>query len=176
MRVLHALGRLFASYGLAVVLLVLLMILTFLGTLEQKHASIYDVQRKYFESAIVVHWLGPVPIVLPGAMVLLGLLFVNLIVGGLVRIRKRVATLGVIVGHVGILMLLGLQLELADDLLRAGHHLGARIAGSLGGVGGVRLGLARRRGAEARFLFLHEFSLPGIGPSEMGPGTGFSSG
>ena len=34
----------------AVVLLLMLMVLTFLGTLEQAESSLYDVQRKYFES------------------------------------------------------------------------------------------------------------------------------
>jgi hypothetical protein len=106
-RFVHALGRLFSSFGLAVGLLVVLLALTFLGTMEQKHASIYDVQRKYFESAVVVHWLGPVPLPLPGAIVVLALLFVNLVVGGIVRIRKRSTTAGVIVAHVGILILLG---------------------------------------------------------------------
>lgn len=106
-RFLQALGRLFSSFGLAVVLLVVLLVLTLLGTLEQKHSSIYDVQRKYFESAVVVCRLGPVPVPLPGALVVLGLLFVNLVVGGIVRIRKRAATAGVIVAHVGILLLLG---------------------------------------------------------------------
>jgi hypothetical protein len=103
--------RLLSSYGLAVVVLILLMLLTFFGTLEQKHHSIYDVQRKYFESPFLVHWqptgLGfAVPIPLPGALVLLGILFVNLVVGGLIRIRKRGATVPVIIGHIGILLLL----------------------------------------------------------------------
>ena len=104
--------RLLSSYGLAVVVLILMTLLTLFGTLEQRHHSIYDVQRKYFESPVLVHWVDTglafsVPLPLPGGVVLLGILFLNLLVGGLVRIRKRAATVGVIIGHVGILMLLG---------------------------------------------------------------------
>jgi len=111
-----------SSFALAIVLLLVLLVLTFLGTLEQRHASLFDVQRKYFESVVLVHdfgpwsvWMpwapegveiGPVSIPLPGASVVLALLALNLIVGGVVRIRKRVATLGILVAHLGILLLL----------------------------------------------------------------------
>jgi hypothetical protein len=102
---------LLGSFGLATVVLILLMVLTYFGTVEQVHSSIYDVQRKYFESAFLVHHqptpLGfSIPIPLPGATVLLGILFVNLVVGGIVRIRKKASTAGVIVAHVGILLML----------------------------------------------------------------------
>lgn len=101
----RALGAL-ASLRLACVLLILLGILTWLGTLEQVEHGLFEVQRKYFESFVLVHRFGPVPVPLPGANLVLSLLAVNLVVGGIVRIRKRIATAGVIVAHAGILVLL----------------------------------------------------------------------
>ncbi|HZV00119.1 MAG TPA: cytochrome c biogenesis protein ResB [Planctomycetota bacterium] len=95
------------SYGLACVLLGFLFILTFLGTIEQKYEGLYEVQRRYFESVFVVHWLfHAIPLPLPGVYLVLLLLFVNLVVGGIIRIRKSSATLGVIVIHIGILVML----------------------------------------------------------------------
>ncbi len=106
-----------SSFALAIVLLLVLLVLTLLGTLEQRHASLFDVQRRYFESVVLVHdfgpydilgvAVGPISIPLPGASVVLGLLALNLGVGGVVRLRKRVATLGVLIAHLGILLLLG---------------------------------------------------------------------
>jgi hypothetical protein len=103
--------RVLASYALAITILLLMLLLTYFGTMEQKHRSIYDVQRDYFESWLVVHrWEGPfglrIPVPLPGATLLLGLLAVNLVVGGMVRLRKRAATAGVLIAHVGIFVLL----------------------------------------------------------------------
>jgi len=99
--------RVLGSYGLAVVLLVLLTVLTLFGTLAQKGKSLFDVQTEYFESAIVWVEVGPVPLPLPGAYLLLVLLSANLIVGGLIRIRKGARTAGILVVHVGMLLLLG---------------------------------------------------------------------
>lgn len=102
-RTLHALS----SYALACTLLVLLLILTFLGTLEQVEHGIYDVQKKYFESYFLVHHLfDRIPLLLPGAYPLLVLLTINLTAGGIIRIRKRRMTLGVIIAHIGIIVML----------------------------------------------------------------------
>ncbi len=99
--------RVFSSLGLSCALLVLLGLLTWLGTLEQVHSGLYEVQRKYFESFVLLHDVGPFSIPLPGANLVLSLLAVNLVVGGLVRIRKGSSTAGILVVHVGILLLLG---------------------------------------------------------------------
>jgi cytochrome c biogenesis protein ResB len=96
----------FSSLTLAGVLLGLLALLTFLGTLAQVDHGLYDVQRRYFESLVLVHHAGPVPIPLPGGGLVMGLLFVNLLVGGVARIRKGARTAGVIVAHLGMLVLL----------------------------------------------------------------------
>lgn len=107
--------NLLGSYGLAVGLLAVLLVITFLGTLEQRHQGIYDVQKQYFESWFhVSRTLGATmdkptsgfPIPLPGAMPVLMLLAMNLAVGGIVRLRKGSSTVGILVTHLGIAALL----------------------------------------------------------------------
>jgi len=95
----------FSSLGLSCTLLILLALLTYLGTIDQVENGLFDAQKKYFESFFVLNAIGPFP--LPGAYLVMGLLFLNLVMGGIVRIRKSWATAGVMVGHVGILMMLG---------------------------------------------------------------------
>ncbi|HVQ27337.1 MAG TPA: cytochrome c biogenesis protein ResB [Planctomycetota bacterium] len=95
-----------SSFWLSCTLLLLLALLTWLGTLEQVSNGLFEVQRKYFESLFLVHRVGPVSIPLPGATLVMAVLFLNLILGGIVRIRKGASTLGILVTHVGILMLL----------------------------------------------------------------------
>jgi len=103
--VLKALLDFFSSFGLSCALLILLALLTYLGTIDQVENGLFDAQKKYFESLVVFNAVGPLP--LPGAYLVMILLFVNLVLGGIVRIRKGWATAGVIIGHVGILMMLG---------------------------------------------------------------------
>lgn len=107
-----------SSLGLSCVLLILLALLTWLGTLEQQYTGLFEVQRKYFDSLFLIHYAGDVPIPLPGAALVMGVLFVNLIVGGIVRMRKGAATLGVLITHVGIALLVvaGLiKMQWSDD-------------------------------------------------------------
>ncbi|MBI5432995.1 MAG: cytochrome c biogenesis protein ResB [Planctomycetes bacterium] len=106
MRLIDAFVKGLSSLWLCVTLLVLLALLTWLGTLEQVHTGLFEVQKKYFESIFFIHHAGPVPIPLPGATLVMGVLFVNIILGGIVRLRKRVATLGVLTTHLGIAFLL----------------------------------------------------------------------
>lgn len=94
-----------ASFGLAITVLSLLLLLTVLGTLEQTHTSLFEVQRRYFESLFVVHKVGPIPLPLPGVYLLLVILFINLVCGGIVRIRKDKTTWGIIIGHLGVLLM-----------------------------------------------------------------------
>ena len=102
-----AVFRFFASYALACVVLVLLLVLTFLGTLEQTQSGIFDVQKKYFESLFLVTRVGGVvPIPLPGGGLLMTLLGINLVCGGILRIRKTRSRAGILIGHAGILLLL----------------------------------------------------------------------
>jgi cytochrome c biogenesis protein ResB len=103
--------RVLGSFGLAVALLVLLLVLTFLGTLEQAHKSLYDVQAEYFESIVHIYRIEltdslSIPLPLPGAYLILALLAVNLVVGGILRMRRSLSNAGVFIIHGGILLLL----------------------------------------------------------------------
>ncbi len=98
--------KFFSSFKLSVVLLMLLGLLTWFGTLEQAEHGLYEVQKKYFESYVLMHDVGPISIPLPGANLVMTMLFLNLVVGGLWRIRKGARQAGVLVVHVGILLLL----------------------------------------------------------------------
>lgn len=117
--VVHFLG----SMKLAVVLVLLLALLTWLGTLAQTERSTHDVQREYFESWFVIAELPlsfwgeplfpgadgkgfPLAIPLPGAFLVLALLFVNLIVGGLLRLKWHKRNVGILITHFGIAFLL----------------------------------------------------------------------
>jgi len=99
--------RLLSSYGLAVVLLAFLLVLTILGTVEQADQGLYLVQRKYFESLFLVHHLfGVVPVPLPGVYLLMSLLAVNLVCGAIIRAPKSLRAPGMLIAHAGILLLL----------------------------------------------------------------------
>jgi hypothetical protein len=64
------------------------------------------VQKRYFESFLVVHYLGPLPIPLPGAYLLLGLLLVNLTFGAIVRPAMTTQRVGLLIGHFGIIFMI----------------------------------------------------------------------
>jgi len=97
---------LFGSLALSTSLLLMLGLLTWLGTLEQVHTGLFDVQKKYFESLFLIHWAGPVPVPLPGAYLVMLVLFANLIVGGVIRLRRKTANAGILITHFGILFML----------------------------------------------------------------------
>ncbi len=99
--------RLSASYGLAVVVLLFLLLLTLLGTLEQVDHGLYAARKKYFQSAVLVHeFFGIVPVPLPGVYTLLVVGFVNLLAGGVIRARKGWNQAGILTAHAGVLLLL----------------------------------------------------------------------
>ncbi|MHC4376637.1 MAG: cytochrome c biogenesis protein ResB [Planctomycetota bacterium] len=109
--VMRALG----SYWLSVGVLTGMFLLTYFGTLQQVEDGLYIVQQEYFYSYFVVQepiQLFPLPVrlpfplPLPGGFVLMGLLSINLFVGGLVRIRKSQRTFGILVTHVGMAFLM----------------------------------------------------------------------
>ena len=106
LNILNKIFRLLASYGFAIVLLFFLLLLTFFGTLEQVNQGLFEVQKKYFESYFLVHQIGPVPIFLPGAYLLLALLFVNLLFGAIIRAPKQWKHPGMLIAHGGILLML----------------------------------------------------------------------
>ena len=105
--------RFLGSFGLAVAILVLLLALTYAGTLAQVHSSIHDVQTKYFDSYfLIIDLPGGIPFPVPGANLLLSVLFVNLIIGGMIRMRRDWKRAGIFIIHVGIaFMLVGNLIE-----------------------------------------------------------------
>jgi hypothetical protein len=82
-----------------------MFLLTIVGTLEQVNTSLYEVQRRYFEAPFVIHYIGALPVPLPGVSLLMAVLTVNLICGGIIRIRKDWALAGVVIAHAGILFM-----------------------------------------------------------------------
>lgn len=101
-RVLRALGSFHLSVGIFAAMFVVVLV----GTLQQRTMSLYDVQRTYFESVVfTVPLFGLVPLPLPGGATLIVALSVNLLVGGVLRMRLGASTLGVLIAHVGILVL-----------------------------------------------------------------------
>lgn len=98
--------RIFGGFELAVATLFLMTLLTLLGTLNQVDEGLFVSQSRYFESYFVVHRVWAIGIPLPGGITLMALLFVNLVVGGVLRMRKGVSTIGILVTHLGILLLL----------------------------------------------------------------------
>jgi hypothetical protein len=113
--------RFFSSFGLVTVLLFLMCVVTLLGTLEQMEIGIYEAQKRYFQSWYVIHWFGApseefagpeaasgarLPLPLPGGLLLMILLSVNLAVGTALKVRKKWKQPGLLISHLGILFLL----------------------------------------------------------------------
>ncbi len=96
----------FASYGLAVAIFILFFFLILFGTLYQVDHGLYEAQSKYFSSMFVVHQLGPIAIPLPGGYLLMALFGVNLVCGGLIRMRTNWRRPGVLITHIGVLVML----------------------------------------------------------------------
>lgn len=97
----------FASYRLAAAVFVLLLILVYLGTLDQIENGLFAAQQKYFGSLFLVHtFYDVVPMVLPGGYLLMVVLTINLLCGGILRMRKGWSQAGVLVMHSGILLLM----------------------------------------------------------------------
>jgi len=98
--------RLFSSYGLAVVLFILLFFVILFGTFYQIDNGLFSAQKKYFESVYVLHRLGPVVVPLPGGYTLLAL-FAITIVAGMLRIRRSWDRAGLLLAHFGVLFMIG---------------------------------------------------------------------
>ena len=101
--------RVLASLRLTVVCLGLGMLLIFLGTLAQVHLGIHAVQAKYFQS-LVIFWSPQgarwgIPI-LPGGYLLGTVLLVNLIAAHATRFQLSRKKIGIILLHLGVILLL----------------------------------------------------------------------
>ncbi len=101
-----------SGFGLATVTLLLLGLLTWLATLEQIDNGLYPTLNKYFhwKSVFLVPEINgkTIWLPLPGGYWVCAVLLVNLILGGIIRIRKGWQHAGNIIAHFGIIfMLLG---------------------------------------------------------------------
>lgn len=97
-----------SSFGLTVAILAGMFLITLIGTLVQEtEMSLYDAQRKYFDSWFVIqHVFGPIYAPLPGGVALMTALAVNLLFGGIIRLRRSWSRAGILIAHLGIAMLL----------------------------------------------------------------------
>lgn len=102
-----------SSMKLTVVLLLAFGVLTYFGTLAQEHLGLYVVQRDYFESFYLILDTGvPLPadrtlkVPLPGGYTIMLGLFVNLVLGGVLRHRWHWRNAGILITHLGIGLLL----------------------------------------------------------------------
>ncbi len=105
--------RVLASLRLTVVCLGIGMLLVFLGTLAQVNLGIHAVQAKYFQSLFVfwspagAGWKIPI---LPGGYLLGTVLLVNLIAAHATRFQFSKKKIGIILLHLGVILLLVGQL------------------------------------------------------------------
>lgn len=108
--------RIMTSLRLTVILLSFSMALIFFGTLDQVHFGIYEVQKRYFESFLVLwsypkQWLGGsalhwLMIPLPGGYLLAILLLANLVCAHFKYFVAKWNKVGIVLIHVGVLVLI----------------------------------------------------------------------
>ena len=105
-----------SGFGLATILLVILLAETWLATLEQVHYGLHATLLKYFDvkefivipDAGVFHesLLGKKFLPLPGGYWVCALLALNLTLGGIIRMRKGWRTAGVLLSHFAIIFMI----------------------------------------------------------------------
>ncbi len=94
--------RFFTSIRLTVFCLLWLAVLTFFGTLYQVDHGIYEAQERFFDSLVFV-W-GVIPV--PGGMLTMGLLFLNLCASFFVHYSAGWRMPGLMLIHLGLILLL----------------------------------------------------------------------
>lgn len=95
------------SLKITILCLFLLMMIVFVGTVAQVNLGIYEVQHQYFNSWIIFQdVLGITIPVLPGGALVGSLLIVNLLIGILFRLKWSVKGSGLLLVHIGLLILL----------------------------------------------------------------------
>ncbi len=99
-----------SSMGVGVICFLLLGLLVWFSTLEQAENGLKATLDRYYSYKaiyVVPHLEGrPVFIPLPGAYWVCAVLFVNLFLGGILRIRKGINQIFIIIAHTGMIMLL----------------------------------------------------------------------
>ncbi len=102
--------QIFSGLKLATACFIVLFILTWLGTLEQVDHGLYQTTKKYFssENFLVLPEINGkmIPLPLPSAYWVSVVLFINLLIGGVIRARKGWKKVGVLMSHCGMLFLL----------------------------------------------------------------------
>ena len=94
------------SLRLTAVLLIFSMVLVFAGTLEQVDYGIWAVQEKYFRSFVVYMQMGQAALPFPGGYTIGGLLLANLLAAHVYRFRFAWKKSGILLTHVGLVVLL----------------------------------------------------------------------
>tara|TARA_R110002096_G_scaffold46589_11_gene124316 strand:- start:1101 stop:2348 length:1248 start_codon:yes stop_codon:yes gene_type:complete len=99
--------QLFTSFKLATVVLVFMTLITLYGTLAQVELGLFAAKKLYFHSFFVIHdFWGTIPMILPGGLLLMIVLFTNMVFGAIIKSRKRWRGAGLLISHTGMLMLL----------------------------------------------------------------------
>lgn len=98
----YPLVRLLIDLRITVACLLLLFLLTSLGTLHQIPNGIYAAQKTYFESFFTLAG-GFIP--LPGAQLVLWVLFINLLAATIYRFSFRLKRIGILIIHGGLFAL-----------------------------------------------------------------------
>ena len=97
----------FSSYALAIVLLVCLFLLTVFGTLYQVDHGLHAAKERFFASWFLWTEVGGLRLpTFPAGMTCMMILSINMLVGGLLRLKISRRTAGVVVVHLGIAFLL----------------------------------------------------------------------
>lgn len=127
MQVFSLIYRLLSSMRLSVYLLAFSLVLVFFGTLDQVHFGIYETQQRYFQSVIAfwhypAEWpggnvLGFLVLPMPGGYALGPLFLLNLLFAHFKHFRLSLKTLGIMMIHGGLVLLLIGQM-LTDVLQR----------------------------------------------------------
>ncbi|MCB1077193.1 MAG: cytochrome c biogenesis protein ResB, partial [Verrucomicrobiae bacterium] len=97
-----------SSYWLATAVLVFMTIVTLFGTLYQVDHGLFAAKQRFFHSWIITYKLGgnlPIPI-LPGGLLLMTLLTLNLVIGAILKVKKRARGIGMLIAHFGMIFLL----------------------------------------------------------------------
>ena len=102
---------LLSSHILTVAALFFLMLLTVIGTIDQKNIGLFQAQKNYFESIVAFVDVfqtsqGVFKLPIPGGFAVLSLIAVNLIFAMIFKLRRRFKDLGLWVTHLGLILLL----------------------------------------------------------------------
>ena len=96
----------FTSFKVATAVFVLMTLVTLLGTLAQVDHGLYAAKVKYFHSFFFTEKIFGIPVLLPGGLLLMIILTINMVLGALVKVRKRWRGAGLLISHFGMIMLL----------------------------------------------------------------------